>query len=519
MPFKFPSMEECRDFIVAHGKALFGFANLGSRRSWHGRRATYLAGAVTQLHAHGDSAQRDAHPLTAGDGPPIAAWGEAVGVPRKGATPARKSAAARVRGTGTTTVLAGTLMRHEASGLIYEIENSATIPGAVGVDGFVDADIVASASAGSVGSVTRLSAGETLNFLSTPPNIQSTVVLQIDLDEDGFDQEGFGSYRGRVLAAFSQPTAGGTPSDFVKWALASLNTIAQAFPYSNRAGRGTTDVVVFYSGSGSSRSVSVADRASVLAYIQTQAPFQVAGPNLGGVAPLRILTTIADPRSIEIRIETDGRAAFDFDWDDSSAPTVNAWEPGGVKNKLKFSAALPNSLRAGHRLILVGVATAQDGREYTIDSIAGSDAVILVETPPVAPAATDKIYSGGPVVTPIRNAIVAHLDGQIVYAGRGLTPLPAATAESQGVSIVNLDILAEGVGPANPAGKYNAAAGPAWSGGVLRAALFSISKYQQGVRNVTIVTPAADYEALDDPFPNDGQIHFVTPGPVVIRSA
>lgn len=518
MPFQIPSMDQARDFIVALGKALFPKANIGSRRSWHGRKATYLAGAVTQLHAHGDSAQRDAHPLTAGDGPPIAAWGDAVNVPRKGATPARASAAGRVRGTGGTAVTAGLQLRHEASGLIFEIENNATIPGAPGVDGFVDADIVASEDAGSVGSTTNLGAGETLNFLSTPPGLQTAVVLQVDL-ANGFDNEGFGSYRGRVLAALSQPTAGGNPADFVKWALASLNTIAQAFPYSNRAGRGTGDVAVFYSGSGASRAVSVADRASVLAYIQTQAPFQIAGPNLGGVAPLRILTTVPDPQNVEIRIETDGQSAFAFDWDDASNPTVLAWQPGGVTNKLQFAAALPSTLRAGHRLVLVGVATAQDGREYTIDSIAGSDSVILVETPPVAPAATDKIYSGGPVVTPIRNAIVAHLDGQIVYAGRGLTPLPAATAESQGVSIVNLDVLADGIGPANPAGKYNSPAGPAWSGGILRAALFSIAKYQNGVRNVTIVTPASDYEALDDLFPNDSQIHYVTPGAVVIRRA
>lgn len=519
MPFKIPSMDETRDLAVAFLKALFNFANVSSRKSWHGRKATYLAGVVTQLHAHADSAQRDAHPLTAGDGPPIAAWGDAVGVPRKGATPARKAAAGRVRGTGTTPVTAGLQLRHEASGLIFQIENGATIPGAPGVDGFVDCDIVASQDAGSVGSVTRLSAGESLNFLTTPPGLQSTVVLQLDLDEGGFDSEGFGSYRGNVLAALSQPTAGGNAADFRKWAIASLNTVAAAFPYSNRAGRGTADVVVFYAASGAARSVSAPDRTSVLAYIQSQAPFQVAGPNLGGVAPLRVLTTVPDPRNVEILIETDGQSSAVFDWDDSAAFTVAAWEPGGITNKLQFSAALPTSLRAGHRLILVGVATAQDGREYTIDSIAGSDAVILVETPPVAPAATDKIYSGGPVVAPIRNAIVAHLDGQIVYAGRGLTPLPASTAESLGVPIVNLDVLAEGVGPANPAGKYNTPDGPTWSGGIVLAALFSIAKYQAGVRNVTIVTPASDYEALDDPFPNDGQIHYITPGAVVIRRA
>jgi len=515
MPFKIPSMDETRDFVTALGKALFGFANFGSRRSYHGRKATYLAGAVTQLHAHVDSVQRDIHPLTAGDGKPINDWGEAVGVPRKTATPARKSAAARIRGTGTSTVASGTQLRHESSGLIFEIETNVTIPGAPGVDGFFDADIAASEAAGSVGSQTRLEAGETLNFLITPAGIQSSVVLQLALDEDGFDTEPFGGYRARVLDHFSQPVSGGNQADFVKWALAALNTIAQAFCYPERAGRGTVDVAVFYRGSGTARSVSLADRNSVLAYIKTQAPFQISG--IGG--GLRVLTTIADPRPIEILIDTDGRSAFNFDWDDSGNPLVLAWQPGGVTNKLQFSIPLPASLLAGHRLILVGVATAQDGREYTIDSIAGSDSVILKETPPIAPAATDKIYSGGPVVTPIRNAIVAHLDGQIVYAGRGLTPIPAATAESQGVSVVGLDTLAEGVGPANPGGKYNNAAGPSWIGGVLRASLFSIAKYQGGVRNVTIVTPAADYEALDDPFPTDSQVHYVTPGAVVVRSA
>lgn len=518
MSFKIPSLDETRTFLAALGKALFPSANYGSRRSFHGRRSTYVASAVTQLHSHADSAQRDAHPLTAGDGPPINAWGDAVQVARKGATPARKEAAGRVRGTGGSTVTVGAQLVDPASGLFFLINSSVTIPGAPGVDGFFDADIVADESSGSVGSQTRLAAGTVLNFVgSAPAGIQSSVVLQLDLDEDGFDAEPFGGYRARVLATFSQPTSGGNQADFVKWALASLNTITSAFCYPERAGRGTVDVAVFYNGSGTARAVTLADRDTVAAYIQTQAPFQISG--IGG--GLRLLTTIADPQPVEILIETSGQSAFTFDWDDSSNPTVAAWQPGGVTNKLQFAATLPASLRAGHRIVLVGVATAQDGREFTVESIAGSDSVILAADPPVpvAPVATDKIYSGGPVVTPIRNAIVAHLDGQIVYAGRGLTPLPASTAESSGVSIIGLDILAEGIGPANPAGKYNSPNGPTWSGGILRAALFSIAKYQNGVRNVTVTTPSSDYEALDDPFPTDNQIHYVTPGAVVVRSA
>lgn len=513
MPFKIPSLSETRDFIVALGKALFPKGNYGSRRSYHGRRATYLSGAVTQLHAHVDSAKRDAHPLTAGEGKPIKDWGDATGTIQKTATPARKAAAARVRGAAGETASIGDQLRHETSGLIFELASNVTIPGVLGVDpdSFFDADIVASEAAGSVGSQTRLAAGESLNFLSPPPGIQTGVVLQLALDEDGFDAEQFGGYRARVLATFSQAQSGGNQSDFVRWALAALNTVTQAFAYPNRAGRGTIDVVGFYNGTGTARSLSSIDRDAVKAYIQAVAPFQISGTGGG----LRVLTTVADPRPVELHIDPNGQAAFAQDWDDAGPPTVLAWT--GATRKLQFNAALPASLRAGHRLVLVGVASAQDGREYKIESIFSSDTVVLEVVPPVAPVATDQIYSGGPLVTPIRDAILAHMNGEIVYAGRGLTPIPASVAASTGISIVGLDILAEGIGPANPAGVYNSANGPSWSGAIIRAQLFGIAKYKAGVRNVTVVTPASDYEAVDDAFPSDAQIHYVTPGAVVVR--
>lgn len=516
MPFKIPSLSATRDFIVALGKALFPEQNFGSRRSYHGRRSTYIAGAVTQLHAHVDSVGRDSHPLTAGDGPPINNWCEATGVIPKSATPARKASAGRVRGAATSTASIGDLLRHEESGLLFELASNVTIPGIItDPDSFVDADIVASEANGSVGSQTRLDAGQVLVFLSPPAGIQTNVVLQLALDEDGFDAEQFGSKRARMLATFSQSPSGGNQSDFVKWAIASLNTVATAFAYPLRAGRGTIDVVAFYNGTGTARSLTSDDRDAVKSYIQTQAPFQIAGEGGG----LRVLETIADPQDIEIVLEPTGQAAFAKDWDDSALPTVLTWQAGGVERKLQFNAALPASLRAGHHLVLGAVASAQDGTEYRIESIVASDAVILEKTPPVAPAATDKIYSGGPLTTPVRSAIVAHLNGEIVYAGRGATPIPASTAASTGVSIVGLDILAEGLGSANPAGVYNSPNGPQWSGAIIRAVLFKIATYKAGVRNATVVTPASDYEATDDAFPNDDQIHYVTPNAVLIRYA
>jgi uncharacterized phage protein gp47/JayE len=508
MPFKVPSLADTRDFLVALGKSLFPWANYGSRRTFHGRRATYLAAAVTQIHAHVDSAQRDVHPLTAGDGKPIRDWGETVGVPPKEATPARKAAAGRVRGSAGATVSIGEQLKHDTSGLLYELSQNVTIPGTAGVDpdSFVDAGIVAV----STGAQTRQDAGQTLAFVNTLPGIERNVILQLALDEDGFDAEPFGSYRARVLATFSQTPSGGNQADFVKWALASLNTVAAAFAYPNRAGRGTIDIAAFYAGSGTARTLTVDDREAVAAYIRTQttAPFQITGTGGG----LRILVTVADPQPVEILLIPNGQAAFAFDWDDSTPPTVIGWD--ATARELQFSGgALPPSLRAGHRLSLRGVASAQDGTEFKIESISAVDKVILEKSPAIDPVATDVIYSGGPLVTPVRAAIVAHLNGEIVYAGRGLTPLPASSVDST----VGLDILAEGIGSANPGGIYNVAGGVSWSGAIVRAQLFGIAKYKAGVRDVDVVTPAANYEAVDDAFPDDGQIHYVTPGAVLVR--
>lgn len=512
MPFSIPSLDETRDVIVAFGRALFRRLNW-TKRSYHGRRATYLAAGLTELHYHADSVQRDLHPLTAGDGKPINDWGNATGVLRKNATPARKSAAARVRGGAGRSFATGQQLKHIESGLIFKIDQAVTIPGVLGVDpaSFVDADIVGI----DTGSKTRLDAGSTLTFLSPPVGIEPNVILQLDLDEDGFDEEQFGSYRARFLSTFSETPAGGNRSDFTQWALESLATVSKAFAYPERAGKGTIDVVGFYAATGSSRSLSSDDRDAVLAYIKTKAPFQVSGEGGG----LRVLLTVPDPKRVEIMIEPNGIPAFNFDWDDSSLPTVIAFN--ATTNEIQFSGgALPASLRAGHRLIVDGVASVQDGSEFKIDSISAVDKVILRTAPAVPFQPTDKIYSGGPLVGPIRDAVVGHLNGEIIYAGRGLTPIPESKTTERNpdgtfkISIVGLDILADSIGPANPA----PARGP-WTGGILLSTLSKIATYKTGVRNATIVSPATDYQPPDDPFPGDAQIHFVTPGAVVIRKA
>lgn len=508
MPFDIPTLTDTKKFLMALGKALFPGLNFGSDSSFHGKRAIFAAGAATQIHAHVDSAQRDLHPLTAGDGKPINDWGSALGVARKGATPARRSAAGRVRGNAGATVTLGRQMRHPATGLLYQINNNVTIPGVAGVDpdSFVDADVVGI----DTGAQTRLPSGEVLTFLSQPLGIQANVTLQLALDQDGFDAEQYGSYRSRTLTVLSSTPSGGSPGDFQRWALESLDTVGSAYVFPNRAGRGTVDIVAFYNGTGSARTLTAPDRATVLAYIQTKAPIQLSGSGGG----LRVITTVADPQRAEILIKPNGIASFAFDWSDFPVPTVLSWT--AATRALRFAGGtIPAGMRAGHRLLFDGSAggsgvNAQDGREFRIESVSSVDTVILETAPAVAPGATDKVYSGGPLVTPIRDAIVAHLNGEIVYAGKGLTPVPASSASS----IIGLDILADGIGPSNPLGKYGA-----WSGAILLSTLFRIATYKAGVRKVTIVSPAADYEPTDDQFPLDGQIHYVTPGAIIVRSA
>lgn len=499
MAFPIPSLSEMRDILIAVGRAVFPDRNYGNERSYHGKRATFLSAAVTQLHSHVDQVGKDVHPLTAGDNGPVDDWGEVKGIIRKGATPARKSAAGRVRGTAGTGVPANQELAH-SSGLRFKIANATAIPGVAPL--LVDADIVAI----DTGVQTRLRKGEVLEFVSTPVGLETQVVLQKDLDEDGFDVEQFGPYHSRVLHSFSDETSGGSQSDYVTWALDAASGvvgIVSAYAYPNRAGIGTVDVVAFHAGSGAARSLSGGEIATLLAYLKTKAPAHLAGTP----GALRVLTTVADPQSVEIVLTPDGLAASAFDW--TGGPlSVQLWT--AATRSLQFHTALPSTLKAGHRLSLKGVASAQDGKEFQIEAIGAADTVILAEAPAVVPLDTDLAYSGGPLVTPIRSAIIAHMNGETVYAGKSRVPL----AESALDSTIGLEVLAEGLGPANPAGVYGT-----WSGGLIRAVLGNIAIYKGGVRNYNIVTPAADYEATDDAFPNDGQVHFISPLSVLVRGA
>lgn len=500
MSFRIPSLAETRDFLVAVGKAIFPDRNYANRRSYHARRASFLSAGVTQLHAHIDAVQNDVMPDSAGEGAPITRWGGIWKTRRNDATPARKASAGRVRGAAATPVAKDEELVHQASGLRFAISTSTV----VGVDEYVDADIVAI----DTGARTRLTKGEVLEFVATPAGLQTSVTLVADLDEDGLDFEPYGAYRERVLGNFSAPTAGGTQADYVKWML-ELSGVTSGYCYLDRAGLGTTDLVGLHTGSGAARELDAGDQATLLAYVRERAPGQVAGR--GGA--LRHLDLILDEEDVEIVLDPSGELAYAFDW--TGGPlTVLAWEPGGAARKLQFAADRPASMKAGHRLSFKGVASVQSGAEFVIEALSGTDAVILQTAPAIAPVATDLVYSGGPLVTPVRAAIVAHMNGEKVYAGRGRVPRTQTQLDSTGETTVGLEVLVEGIGPANPGGKYGA-----WNGDLLRSLLYQIAMYKGGVRNATIAVPAADVIAADLRFPDDNQITLIVPRSVLVRGA
>lgn len=500
-------MSETREMLLAVGKALFPDRNFGNLRSYHARRATFLAAATTQLHSHVETVKRHLMPTTQPDEDLDDGWGFVKDVARKGATSARKAAAGRVSGNSGTAVTQGLELVHQSSGLRFQIATATMVP----VSEVVDADIEAI----DTGAQTRLLTGEVLEFVAPPPGLQTQVVLVKDLDEDGFDQEQYGSYLGRILEAFSSRKSGGSQGDYVAWAK-SVEGVTYAYVYPNRAGIGSIDVVGLHAGTGATRLLDLAERNELLAYLQTKAPAPIAATN----GPLRVLEVVIDAPAggtalplatdIEIVLTPSGESAYAFDW--AGGPlTVAAWTAG--TRSLQFTAPLPASMKAGHRLSLrsVGVyaGTMQDGAELTIEALSGADTVILETAPVVAPVAGDLAYSGGPLVTPIRRAILAHLNGESVFLSAG-APVPASALDSA----VGLDVIAEGIGPANPDGKYGT-----WSGGIIRNVLSQIAMSKRGVRNLAIVSPAADVEATDDAFPNDDRIHLFAPTLVLVRGA
>lgn len=459
MAFAIPTFEEMHALLEAQLKALFPTLDV-SRTSFPSLFARALAAAATDNHAHLVATRADLLPDTA-ESEMLDRWGGIVGRTRKAATPARKADALRLVNTSGTNenVTIGQQLTH-TSGLKFQINENATV--LAGTE--KDVDVVAV----DTGSATRLKKGEILTFVTPPTFLAEKVELQLDLNEDGDDKESDGDYRRRVLARFATPPLGGAQNDYVQWAL-EVSGIKSAYAYPNRAGLGTVDVAALHAGSGSARILTAGEVTALLAKLNTERPVH---------ATVRVLTVVAQPQSVEVRVLDTGEEKYAWDWNDQTQLVVSAWDAG--LKKITFTTNRPDTMQAKHRVVLKKVDGTGDGAPLEIESLSSTNAIILKAAPVVAPAVNDEVYSGGALTTTVRDAVLAHIDA---------------------------------LGTANPdASRYGE-----WEGNLRTAGLYKVINAVAGVLDSALVTPAANVEATDPAFPNDGTINLITASRTLVR--
>lgn len=456
MAFVTPALDDQTTFLVALYRNVMDDPDVSvGSFNWLWLRS--MAGGVTDNHAHIEATKNDLLPDTS-EGSLLDRWAKMLGVPRKSATPARKDNALRVFGVVAAAVPDASVMIH-SSGLRFQTVGAAVI----GALGYVDVGIVAI----DVGSVTRLNAGEILEFDVTPANLEGSGELQLDLDEDGVDQESDGDLRARVLSRLSSPPLGGKQDDYVQWALETVG-ISTAFAYPLRAGYGSVDLAALHAGSGNARVLLAGEVIALQASVDALRPV--------GMKSFRALTVTTRAVDVEYLVLPDGAESTKFDWDDTLAPIVLLWTSG--TRTLRFTADRPTSMKVGDRIIINSAGAS--GAESIIESFASTDSVVLEEVPAVAPVATDVVYAGGPLVALVRAAIQAMFDA---------------------------------LGTANPDDhRYGT-----WDGNVRPGSIDRSARVIAGVLDGTVVAPAAIVEASDPDYPDDGTIELLIAGKLLVR--
>jgi uncharacterized phage protein gp47/JayE len=460
MSFTVPTLDEMHAFLVAMAKALFPELDV-SRTSFPALFTKVFAAGVTDNHAHLEAVKNDLIPDTS-EGALLDRWGAIVGRTRKGATPALKADALLVvNDSGTNeNVTVGQLLVHDATGLQFQINENKTVN--AGDSELVDVLAV------DTGSRTRLEAGEILRFVTPPSFINETAELQLDLDEGGDDLESDGDYRRRILARFSTPPLGGAQEDYVQWAL-ELEGIDAAFCYPNRAGLGTVDVAALKGGTGAERILNASEMAVLLAHLEEERPVH---------ATVRVLEVLEQPESVEVRVLDTGEEEYAWDWNDSTPLIVDSYSASPPT--IVFTTDRPDTMQAGHRIVIKKADGTGDGEVLVIESLSGTDTIILEEAPSVAPVNGDEAFSGGALTEPVRDAILEHIDN---------------------------------LGTANPdATRYGE-----WEGNLRTTSLARAVASVDGVLDHVLEEPAANVESVDPAYPDDATIYLIVPERVLVR--
>lgn len=467
MPFIVPSFGEVLGDLLADFQNRFPKANV-SRLSGHWKRLAVFAGGIMALHRHLQVIARDLMPDTATD-EALDRWLAIYGLRRKEATAAHGYGALRVTGAEGSTLTFGQQLS-ASDGLIFQLDEGGVIP----AEEFLDVDLRAI----SKGAATRKSKGTELTFLAPPAGIDSTAVLVADLDVDGVDREENGPARVRLLDQIAQPAMGGAANDFRAWAKASPD-VSEAYVYPLRGGLGSVHLAALRAGQGEARLLSAPEIADLQTYIDGVRPVGYPG--------FLVLTVVAEPVDVELAIEGEDDPAYAFHW--AGVSSVFSYNAG--TRLLTLTGPRPAGMTVGKRLFWRSAAPPyHDGSEVEIEALSGSSAVVLkapaagqydwTATPPVA---LDEVLPGGPLVTSVRAAIVAHINS----LGPGRVSVP--------------DDFSYG-------SSY-------WEGSLRRSKLHSLASKQKGAIDSEVIAPVANVHPTNEP--PASTVGLLVPGVIIVR--
>ncbi len=483
MAFTLPTWDELTDFATSIGRSIIDeidWSRFKSAWKWH----RVLAGLATDFHAALLAAVDDLLPDRASE-IFLARWADLLNVPRKLATPARGTDALRVFGEEAAVVAIGDTLTHQGTGLRYQITEAEAI--GVGAT-WMNVSVIAI----DVGAQTRLTAGEVLFFDDPPAGIQEAAELVLDLDVDGDDLESIEAWRKRIVGKWQEPPLGGARADYSTWAK-QVTGVDGAYVYPRRQGNGSVDLAALHPGDGVDRLLSGGEIVELQAYVDAKRPVTSKS--------FRVLTVDTVEVANEITVVSDGEPDHEWYWTDQVPLEILTYDPD--TRLATFTTDRPADMAAGQTIV-----TDRNGFELVIESVSGADAVVLELLPDGQDALEpgDLVYSGGPLVGPLREAIKLH------YRELGPTNPDAApygpweaqvrpSAFSRGSLIRVLEEAARAAAKDSPD----------------RKRLSTLAATSLGARSTTTIQPAATVEPTDDEFPLDGTVHLAVPGLILVR--
>lgn len=261
--------------------------------------AKVIAGVAHEVFGFADYIARQKFALTA-DSENLDRHAEELGLARKPAEPA--SGKVTLTATEAITVDAGALFRR-ADGIEYR----ALAAGLLGGPGTLDLDVIATTD----GKTTTAIGGAALEIVEGVTG-DATAAVHADGIAGGADIEDDDALRARVLFRKRNPPHGGSPADYVLWAL-SLSGVTRVFVERRHNGAGTVRVFPLMDDLYANGIPPVGEIARVQDYIDTVAP---AAADVTVAAPVAVAVNITitdiepDTTAIRDAVTAELRASF-----------------------------------------------------------------------------------------------------------------------------------------------------------------------------------------------------------------